>query len=405
MRRLHLAAPLLALAAAPPAAAVEPIRLGGARLSVGGEASFSLAERDRGFFDETDYQRNALRLARLSLSAELRAGRHLAALAELRSEDLDGPRAYALYLRIRPWADRAFDVQAGRIPPVFGAFPRRRYGSDNPLIGYPLAYQYLTTLRADALPADTADLLRRRGGGWLVSYPIGPAEPQPGLPLVNAFRWDTGVEVRLGDQPLQVSAALTQGTLSSPRVRDDNDGKQVSARVAWQPATGWVLGLSGARGQYLDRALAAAIPAGSSSSLQQAWGADLEWSGGYWIARAELVWSEWEVPTVPERLRAVGIFAEARYRVAPGLSLAARIDHLGFNHIQAPPGSTGYPDPAGTAIGGSAGWDAPVSRVEAGLAYVPCRNVILKVASQHNWRDGGFVRRQGFLAGQLVLWF
>ena len=41
---------------------------------------------------------------------------------------------------------------------TFGAFARRTYANDNPLIGYPLAYQYLTSLRPDAVPA-TADAL------------------------------------------------------------------------------------------------------------------------------------------------------------------------------------------------------------------------------------------------------
>src|SRR5438445_5776950 len=57
-----------------------------------------------------------------------------------------------------------FDVQIGRIPPTFGAFARRTYANDNPLIGYPLAYQYLTSLRADALRSEehTSELQSRQ---------------------------------------------------------------------------------------------------------------------------------------------------------------------------------------------------------------------------------------------------
>ena len=40
------------------------------------------------------------------------------------------------------------------MPPTFGAFARRTYANDNPLIGYPLAYQYMTTMRADALAGE-----------------------------------------------------------------------------------------------------------------------------------------------------------------------------------------------------------------------------------------------------------
>ena len=59
------------------------------------------------------------------------------------AKDDEAPQAvrpYALYLRIRPWLNRDFDIQVGRVPPTFGAFARRTYANDNPLIGYPLAY-------------------------------------------------------------------------------------------------------------------------------------------------------------------------------------------------------------------------------------------------------------------------
>ena len=96
---------------------------------------------------------------------------------------------------------RAFDIQAGRVPPTFGAFARRIYASDNPLIGYPLAYQYLTSLRADALPVNADELLAMRGRGWLSSYSIGNPMPANGLPLASGFRWDTGVQVHAGVGP------------------------------------------------------------------------------------------------------------------------------------------------------------------------------------------------------------
>src|SRR4029453_11595983 len=107
-----------------------------------------------------------------------------ALLAEVRGEDLEHPHVYALYARVRPWRNRSIDFQAGLIPPVFGAFARRRYGSDNPLVGYPLASQYLTSLRSDPVPSPVGDLIATRGSGWLVRYPLGWGDPVPahGLP-------------------------------------------------------------------------------------------------------------------------------------------------------------------------------------------------------------------------------
>ena len=381
-----LAATAVPASAEPPA---EP-----RRFAVGAELSASVGPEDRGFFNYTSYEDSTQRLARLSLTAEWHVAERVALLGEVRDENLGRPRVYALYARVRPWRDRSFDVQAGLIPPVFGAFSRRRYGGDNPLIGDPLPYQYLTSLRDDAVPGAQSDLVATRGSGWLVRYPFGSGNPdaEPGLPLVNARRWDTGVQAHVGSGALEASVAVTQGTLSSPRVRDDNGGKQVSGRVAWKPVVGLVLGASGARGDYLSRDVVDALPPERRGHYaQQAWGLDLEYSRDRWILRSEAIWSRWQTPILARSLGALGLTVEGRCKVQPGLYAAARLDHLGFTRIDGPAGPLT--------------WDAPVWRIETGIGYVPVRHVLAKAAYQHNWRDGGRVRAQALLTTQLVLWF
>jgi len=397
---LKLAETALVLALVGPVPGVhagDTLTFGGGRLTLGGEASVSVAPEDEAFFNDTGYRGNTLRLARFGLTFALRPDDHVAVLADVRSEHFESPHVYGLFLRVRPWLHRNFDVQAGVIPPVFGAFGRQ-YGVDNPLIGYPLAYQYLTIVRTDAAPRSADDLLAQRGFGWLVQYPIGSNSYDAGVPLVHSFRWDTGVEVRLGSQPFEVSAALTQGSLSDPEFHDDNDGKQVSGRIAWQPAVGLTLGLSGARGAYLDREVLRALPPELSDRdyLQTAWGLDGEYSRGHWLVRAEAVWSRWDVPTIEEPrldgpVGAVAVMAEGRYRFAPGLYAAGRLDHLGFSRIQ---GSEGYLP-----------WDVPVWRAEAGIGYSIRRDLVAKLAYQRNWRDGGPPGRRSLVAAQLLFRF
>jgi hypothetical protein len=385
-------------AVAPPwAGAADVFSRGDLRLVVGGEASGSAAVGDEGWFNETDYSRSVVHLARFSLSAELRAWQRVAVLSEFRSENLETPQVYALFLRLRPWPLRSLDLQAGRIPPVFGAYPRRRYAADNPLIGEPLAYQYLTILRTDSLPRTADDLVSRRGEGWLVRYPVGSPYPAPGAPLASATRWDTGVEVHVGSEPVEGGLALTQGTLCNPLTHDDNSGRQLSGRLAVHPALGLVLGVSGAQGEYLAREATTGLPPGIQGPFRQrVLGFDAEWSRGYWILRAEAVWSDWDMPAIASPyvrspLRAAGAFLEGRYKLAPGLYVAARVDHLGMSEIQ------------GSEV--LATWDAPVSRVEAGVGVSPRRNLWLKAVYQHNWRDGGAVRSQGVGAAQISWWF
>jgi hypothetical protein len=364
-------------------------------LTVGGEIALSIAPEDTAFFNDTGYDSNPLRRASLSLSASLALARPAALLVEARTDNLKRPRLYALYLRLKPWAGRSFDAQIGLVPPVFGAFGRRPYGSGNPLIGYPLAYQYLTTMRTDAAPASADDLLRARGFGWRVSYPVGNPHPGPGLPMVDSQRWDVGAEVRVGREPIQLALAVTQGSLSYPRVRDDNDGKQVSARLQATPHTGLVLGLSLATGQYADRSLETFLPPQEAGRTrrQRAAALDLEYSRGHAILRAEGIWTAWDLPAIDaprieDPVEARTLSLEAAYRLAPGLDLAARFDRLGFGEVQ---GSTHRDS-----------WDAPVSRVEAGLAYALRRGLRVKAGYQYNWRDAGPSGRRAFPAAQLL---
>jgi hypothetical protein len=381
-----------------PAFAGEPFSLFGGRLSLAGEASGAYGTEDRGYFNNTDYGTNNLHLFRLDLSAELRLGAHFGAAADVRTDNLDTPRAYALYLRLRPWAERPLDVQAGQIPTVFGAFPRRRYLLDNPLIGTPLAYQYLTSMRHDFVPRNADELAARRGLGWLVPYPEADDSLAPGMPLVNAEHWDTGAQIRWGADPVQLAVSVTQGSLCDPRFHDNNSGKQVSGRVGWKPTTGLVLGVSAAVGPYLDRSVTDALPPSQAGRYdQKALGVDAEWSHGYWIVRGELVWNAWEVPVLEEPvidspLEALGLMLEARYKILPGLYVAARFDRLAFSSIE--------------TSRGSLSWDAPVTRVEAGVGYSIHRYVLAKAVYQYNHRDGGLTRHEASLvAGQILVWF
>jgi hypothetical protein len=287
------------------------------------------------------------------------------------------------------------DVQAGRIPPAFGSFGRRTYYADNPLIGYPLAYQYLISLRTDAVPATVGDLLRMRGRGWQLTYPVGNPDPAPGVPLVSGFRWDTGVQAHWSSRPLEVTGAVTVGTLSDPRLPDNNDGLQFSGRAAVHPTVGLTLGASGARGAWLSDDVTSLLPDPHRSYAQTAFGADAEYSRGYWLVRGELVWTRFNVPLAAssrvEDLDALGMWVEGRYRLTPRIAIAGRLDRLGFSTV----------DQAGVALT----WDAPVDRVEVDLSYYIQRNLVARVALQHADRDGGRVRKRTYFAGQLAYWF
>ncbi len=120
----------------------EPVSLGDGRVIIGAEVTAVVATEDPGFFNYTDYEYSALRNFRIGITAAVRASQRVQFLGEVRMDHGDLIRPFAFYARIRPWPERRFDIQVGRIPPTFGAFGRGTYGTSNMLIGTPLAYQY-----------------------------------------------------------------------------------------------------------------------------------------------------------------------------------------------------------------------------------------------------------------------
>jgi hypothetical protein len=361
-----------------------------------------------GFFNYTDYQHNALRMFRVSFTGAWRPSRRFAFLTEIRSEDAEQFRAYALYLRVRPWTSRAFDVQVGRIPPVFGGYSRHVYGTDSRLIGQPLAYQYLTSLRPDAVPANADELLFMRGRGWRPSYSVGSDATATGVPIISAYQWDVGIEANVDTRQFEAAAAVTSGTLSNPRVDDDNDGRQFSARVGWKPVVGLIMGASYAHGEWLNGALrnklAPVIPAGEHFP-QEAFGVDLEYSRDYWLVRGEMILSRWRLPRlaapfIDGPLDATSGFVETRYRFTPRLFAAARVEGLTFSKISGSKISEEAP-----FNGLPESWDASVTRIEVGGGIYLQRNLIARAIVQRNWRDGGLVRDKTYVSGQLAFWF
>lgn len=388
------------------------------RAAVGVDATLTFGPADPAFFNYTDYDENALRLALVSLGASYRLTHWLEAVAELQTANTSRARVSALFVRVTPWRRHPVHLAAGRIPPVFGAFARSRYGSDNPLISAPLAYQYLSTLTPHAVPSSADALLAVRGRGWYVTYPgdtappvDDPSEYDPdsgaapptaghrGVALVTSSRWDTGIVARVEGAALTVTGGVTLGSLSDPRVDENNAGKQIVGRLTWRPHPALAVGVSAARGAFTSRAARGVAGPGTGGSPQQAAGVDVDFSRGHVRVRGEVIRSSWRIrtplsPRLDDPLAAIAATLEARLRVSPRIDLAARGDWIGFSKI------------AGTLYGGRpTPWDADVARAEAGVSYRLSRHSRVKVAYQHNWRFAATRRTEGFPAVQLAIRF
>lgn len=359
----------------------------------GGEVSAAISRKDSAaFFNYTDYEHDTLRHVRLRLMAEAKLPGRVDLLAEVRSDNrtVDAP---ALFARWQPFGRVPFYVQAGRLPLVMGAFSRRAYGTENLMVGVPLVYQYLTSLRPDALPVTADDLLQMRARGWRPSFPLGSSSDAPGLPLVAFSRGDAGVQAQWSAPYWSAAAAVTLGTPADPRWRDNNDGVTVAGRLAATRPSGLTVGVSAARGRWVARSVEALVPAPTrQGSTQHLLGVDAELARGHWIVRGEWWRARFDVPTLTPALVASSAFVETRYRVRPRWQLAARVDHLTFSKIS---GQSGVATP----------WDAPVWRVEGVLGYRALRRLELRAGWQYDWREAGRVRERGFPTLQAVWWF
>ena len=375
----------------------QPISLAGGHVVFGAEVTATIAPEDPGFFNYTSYEFSALRNLRLGLSTEIRANDHIQVLGEVRLDQGRLLDAYGLYVRVRPWPARRFDIQAGRVPPTFGAMSRTAYGSSNILIGQPLAYQYLTSIHADALPAAPDDLLRMRARGWLSNFPIGNTAPGPGLPLVNTSRWDTGVQAHGVTGMVEWTGSVTAGSLSDPRFRDNNAGRQLAGRAVLRPTAATVFGVSASRGAWLDETIETDVAGAQAVRAQQtAVGGDAEFSAGPFLVRGEAIRAEWQMPQfgtlhLSEPLIAISSLIEGRYKIRPGFYVAMRGDRLDFSKVR---GTTG-----------TAEWEAQTWRFETGVGYSLTRNVVFKGVWQKNGRDGGRVRKDALFAAQVLYWF
>jgi hypothetical protein len=363
-----------------------PITLLGGRLSLGGDGSVAISTSDHeSYFNYGDYQYDTMRLVRLGLAATLRLGSRVVAATEVRSEGETTGGAWrvypvSLFVAVRPFGESSLTVGAGIVQPAFGAFNERRYGADNLLIGYPIAYQYTTAVRADAIPATADEVVRNRARGWSPHYSIGAGAGVSGLPLVNSNGWSPGVRVSMVHGPFTGAVAVTRGGLAAPGSAAWDGRWEVTGRAALRLTPGLQVGLSAAHGAFIDGALTPIVETAVANRdpRETGFGADVEYSRGYWLLRAETVVSRRTYPAflrpyLLDPLTAVAVDGEVRYTIMPGLYAAARVGHLAFGSI---PATSGTP-----------GWDADVTRAETGLGYSFTRNLLLKVVYQYHRRD------------------
>jgi len=305
---------------------------------------------------------------------------------------------YALSAVYRATSNEAVQIEAGKFLAPFGNFLPRRYASENPLIDYPLTYNYRTALSPFLLPRTNAALLSARGQGHQLHY-ANPANtlgkrreiqkiadhiptPNWGLKVVSREVYLTGAQwFGAIKRTVYYAVAVANGALSNPVDINDGNGVQFSARLRVTPVVGFDAGVSFSSAPYLNKSAVQEELKITGKNVerfrQSVFSADLAFSRGQAVLFAEILHNRWATPFLSEPLDLWGSYVEAKYTIGPRLFVAGRWSQLKFAEIA----DASDFDGDGRLL---ESWDYDVSQVEIGFGYRVNRNAVIKATYELN---------------------
>jgi hypothetical protein len=321
--------------------------------------------------------------------------KQIEAHVQLVLDEINTHPVYGAYAVFTPWETRDAHLLAGKMPWLIGTYGPRTYGDKKPLVGTPLMYQFHTTLRGDAIPANADQLLAVAGRGqYGVTYG-GSTKYWRGMPVVYDFCWDTGVGIQGSQSPLEYSVAVMSGTPSMMMPAQDwNEGKSVMGRLGFQPVPMLRVGGSASYGPYMASALNPSLPSGKTANdyNQILYMADLAVETGRVSLISEGYHNTWQTPTVGD-LDVWGYYAEGRIGLSNGAYAAARWESMRFSDLA---DSTGAVQP----------WDYDIDRLESGIGYRIARTATIKAVWQRNFvHDDGVIENHDLYAMSFVVSF
>jgi hypothetical protein len=340
---------------------------------------------------------NATFISQWVVLFEARIDRRLTVFSEIQTIRGLSFGMYALSAVFRVDSDGALQIEAGKFLAPFGNFLARRWSSENPLVDFPLLYNYRTAVSATEVPRTNSILLGARGRGYRLHYAdvgalgkrAGSRQVQSkhlprsdwGLRVVSRDVYLTGLQVFGSKGRLFYAVAITNGALSNPVDINNSNGMQVLGRIRFTPMMGLDLGTSFSTGPYLNKAALEGVLAEAGLQAEQfrqaVWSVDVSYSRGHAVLFAEAMMNRWETPFLGEDLNVRGAYLEAKYTLSPRLYVAGRWSRLRFSDIA---------DPSDVDSDGHLRepWDYGVRQLELGAGYRINRNALLKAAYQFN---------------------
>ena len=277
--------------------------------------------------------------------------------------------------------DNRLNFWLGKIPTPIGTFSPRSYSHVDPLIGYPLAYQYKVPYNAFILSSESSNLrLRDNNFGAATS--------------IYEACWITGLSIFGAVEGIDYMITIGRGTLTNPEA-SENKGFQLAGRVGRKFGDTFEAGVSAGIAPYLqhDNNLPTGVEIRDPKHVIVGVDARVYLANLRLFVEAFL--NSWDTPqyTFEKTIRAYTGYVEGQYFLLPTLYVVARIDQMLYDDITDP--STGKKTP----------WGYNVMRIEAGVGFRPVPELLLKGVVQYNTLDNPIGKKITILALQTAFNF
>lgn len=275
-------------------------------------------------------------------------------------------------VRVTPWEDGRFNLQAGQFSTVIGNWVPRHLSWDNPFINAPLPYENVTAIEDKSAPHSL--------------FPnVGPPhEKYEHNPLIWGPSYATGVSVagRIGqfDYAVEIkNASLSSRPESWPITRMDFDHPTVSGRVAFRPNEMWTFGFSASDGPYFRPEAMPTLPLGRDIGdyRERVFGQDISFAWHHWQLWAEFFEARFEVPGFSDA-DTFAYYLEAKYKFTPQFFAAVRWNQQFFDDV------TNF-------LGGTAPWGRDLWRADIAAGYRFTAHTQLKV--QYSFQRDNYPER------------
>jgi hypothetical protein len=342
-----------------------------------------------------DSSRDILFNPRLTLFLDAQIGSQIYFFAQARldrgfdpSDNGASVRLDEYALRLTPWADGRFTLQAGKFATVVGNWVPRHLSWDNPFVDAPLVYENITAISDKAAPFSPYYFIGRPEANAKYEF----------VPVIWGPSYGTGVSIsgRLGF--LDYAAEVKNASLSSrPESWDatevDFDHPTFTARVGLRPNQMWNFGFSASDGAYFRPEAEQTLPPGRDVGdyHQLVLGQDASFAWHHLQVWAEVYEARFEVPRIGDA-DTLAYYLEAKYKFTPQFFGAIRWNQQLFSNVD-------------VGEGGKMQWGADLARIDIAAGYRFTSHSQLKLQYSFQQQTSGPTDGNHLFAAQFTVRF